>query len=234
LNFLLSPSEVDLKASIGSDGIVSSLPEQKGADILMGTKHGLFGIQRKQVPHDLLKSLLDGRLIRELGMLQELPLKLLVCEGEFKFWNDGSVVVPGIPKNTYKFNRKTINSLILSIMFVRSVPVIFTKDLEATKSFLYDASSFMAAEKHVGLYTRPNLQPQWGTPTENETSSWILQGLSGIGPGLADSILSKFGGMLPIGWICSKEELSEVEGIGETRLKKLWEALPASDFIERK
>ena len=48
LKILLSPSEVALKKALGSDALVSSIPEEKGADILLFSKMGSMGMQRKE------------------------------------------------------------------------------------------------------------------------------------------------------------------------------------------
>ena len=54
---LLSPTENDLSKAMGDSAITSSLPEERGADILLFTKQGVIGIQRKKVPHDFIQVL---------------------------------------------------------------------------------------------------------------------------------------------------------------------------------
>jgi len=213
---------------LGSEGLSSSVPESKGADVLFSTRHGLFGVQRKQVPHDFLKSVRDGRLARELSLLRLLPLRLLVLEGEFQYWPDTTVFLKGVPKNVFKgLNKVSIMKLKMDIMLIHSVPIITTNDIEETAFFIRLAREYIEKPKHVGLYMRPGCSTDWGTPDEDDLGSWILQGIPGVGPSLANNIIKSFGAV-PLQWACDLSDLMAVPNIGPGRARKMWNALPMS------
>lgn len=209
---------------MADDAIISSIPEEKGADILIYSIEGLLGIQRKEVPHDFLSSVIDGRMARETSLLAECcQFRVVLGEGAFRYFPDGSVAT-GVPKGVKAFQRFTessIRKIIFDIKLIKGVDVDFTKDLADTIKYIKTAHEYLTGTKHVGLFQRPKAQGAWGSPTSRELHSWILQGFPGVGPGLADAILRHFKRM-PIRWDCSYNDLLKVSKIGAGRARKLW------------
>ncbi|GAH60456.1 unnamed protein product, partial [marine sediment metagenome] len=117
---LLSPTENDLSKALGDSAITSSIPEEKGADILLYTKQGLIGIQRKAVPHDFISSIEDGRMARSTTLLQSTcEFRLLLCEGRFRYYPDGRLDLgPRIPSH---YTIKHLRGMLFDIRFVKNV-----------------------------------------------------------------------------------------------------------------
>lgn len=222
--YLISPSEVKLAEKLKTSVIISPLPEEKGADILIYTKQGLLGIQRKEVPNDFLSSIADGRIARETSLLPKgCKFRLLLLEGRFKYWPDGRVAIGR--KEPSRFTRAQIHGILFDIKYVKGVDYDYTDDLDDTISYIKTIAQLMDREKHLSLFSRPGGQKgTWIIPTAEETHSWVLQGFEGIGPALADSIIERFG-RIPLTWTCSLGELMKVPRLSNKRAKILWESL---------
>jgi len=219
IKFLLSPSETKLAEKLGEDAITSSIPEQKGADILLYSPDGILGWQRKQVPNDFISSFIDGRFARLLPLLtNNCAYCRIIHEGEFKYWPDETVHLGMMMRNgkrariPSRFTRNHIHGMLNDIEIIWGVPIRVTVDIDDTARYLKSVRTFITAKKHVGLYTRPKLKGAWYVPSAQETQLWLLQGFGGIGPSTADKIIKHFG-RIPLKWTCSTEDLMSISGI---------------------
>lgn len=224
---LLAPSEVALAKALGSSAIVSSLPEEKGADILLYTMQGLFGIQRKGIPHDFISSIEDGRMARSTSLLtQHCQFRLLLCEGRFRYYPDGKLDMGARVPTRYSYRQ--IHGMLFDIRYVKGVEIDYTEDIHDTAGYILGLAEFFSKQKHLGLYTRPSVKGSWGAPTAKDVDLWLLQSFQGIGVATAEKIIEHCGGGVPLSWTCTYEELLRVPGLSAKRAKMLWEALPLS------
>lgn len=221
--FLLSPTEQDLAEKLGDDAVTSSLPEQKGADILIYSKHGVYGIQRKKLPHDFLLSVGDGRLTRETTLMpKELDFWELLCEGRFRYYPDGRLAVDR--KEPSRFTRKQIRGILFDVKWVKGVPVEYTEDIDDTVNYIKGLHGLLNADTHTGLFRRPSLKSAWYIPSIEEIHSWILQSWNGIGPATAEAIINHFGG-IPLQWTCTLDQMSRVPKLSRNKAKELIDTL---------
>ena len=176
---LLSPSESSLAKKLGDTAIVSSLPEEKGADILIYSKHGLLGIQRKEVPSDFISSFTDGRMTRATSLMQDsCKFRRLVCEGKFKYWPDGTVhigMAKGGKRIPTRFTRNHIHGMLNDIEFAKDIMIRWTDDIDDTVLYIKSLVRYLEAGKHLGLYTRPSAKGTWYVPTAKDIQLWVLQ-----------------------------------------------------------
>lgn len=224
---LISPSEGDLAKKLKSNGIVSSLPEEKGADILTYTNQGLLGIQLKEIPNDFLASISDGRLTRETTLLpKHCKFPLLLLRGKFDYWPDGRIAIGR--KEPSRFTKTQIQGILFDVRYVKGVDYDYVRDMDDVVFYLKTLTGWLNSGKHFGLFTRPGgPRGTWAIPTVEEYQSWILQGFQGIGPALADSIINHFG-RTPLAWTCSLGDLMKVPKLSGKRAKILWETLTKS------
>jgi len=221
MTILIAPSE-PRKAEKELEAISSSLCEQRGADYLIFSKFGVWGGQRKEVPHDFISSITDGRMARETTLLAQLAFPELICEGPFRYFSDSTLITN--QKFPGRYVKTQVEDMKLDIRFVKGVPIVYTDNLDETIAYIRIVERFLTAEKHISLFRRPKSRGAWGTPSEDEQASWILQGLPDVGVGLADNILKHYG-RLPIKWDTTYDELLKVPKIGVKRAKKLWARL---------
>jgi ERCC4-type nuclease len=233
--FLLSTTETDLAKKLGDDAMLSTIPETKGADILLYTDRGLVGWQRKSIPYDFLSSFTDGRLARAIPLLKERCLfQRIIGEGEFKYYPDTTVNMGrykgGFPIKT-RFNKKHIKGMINDIEFVHGIMIDWTEDLDDTVDYLKSARTFLANPTHMGLFRRPSAKGAWIVPSSKDIYLWVLQSFPGIGPSTADAIVQAFGGNVPMRWTCTASELASVPRISLSKAQELIGYLPSDDSL---
>ncbi len=233
--FLLSPSETKLAEAFGDEAMVSDIPESKGADILIYTVNGLFGGQRKAIPHDFLTSFTDGRLTRAIPLLKDnCTFARIIGEGRFKYYPDTSVdlgKIKGGSRIKTRFTKKHIKGMINDIQLVHGIMIDWTDDIEDTVAYLRSMRHFLNADKHVGLFTRPNVKGVWAVPSSKDVELWLLQSFPGVGPAIADSIIQHFGGVVPLKWTCTFDELCAVAKLSPKKAREVWNFLPTSTQI---
>lgn len=227
---LLSPTEGALTEKLGDLAIISSVPEQKGADVLIYCKQGLIGLQRKEVPNDFISSFIDGRMTRETSLLiKHCQITRIIGEGKFQYWPDGRALTGQIDPKTKKpmpsrFTRNHIRGMIFDIELVKGITIDWTENTDDTVAYIKDIINFASREKHLGLYSRPAIKGAWYVPTASEVQLWLLQGFQGIGPQTAENIVKHLGKM-PLGWTCTFEELRSVPGVSKKKAEEMWAIL---------
>lgn len=213
---LISPTEPPQLRAIGT---TSNRPEDYGADAMFAAGGRTIGVQRKEV-RDLVSSTENGLLGKELRKMNALDHKLLVVEGRMTFTLEGLL--------TGKFagpewTRDHVWGVLLSIQ-QKGVWVHHTDDLALTIKFLHYFEKWCRKTKHISLDTRPGPSTLWGSPTEREFATYMLQGIPGVGPELAGRVYDLFG-RLPWTWSCDPEELMGIEGVGPKKVEAMMRAL---------
>lgn len=220
---LISPTDGELAVELGDDAITSSVPEQKGADVLLYTPVGVWGMQRKKVPGDFISSVNDGRLSHETTLMAaNCQYRVLVCEGQFRYYPDGTLAISDKVPGHYNYGR--IQGIRFSIKYVKGVEIEDTDDIKGTARFVQYAMKYFSETKHLSLYTRPRCPRDWYIPSTSEIQSWILQSWDGIGPVTADHIIKHLGRM-PLKWDCTKEELMAVPRLSRKKAEEIWNTL---------
>jgi len=209
---LIAPSEpkpiLQLITDLGHEAMVSTQPETRGADYLMSGQLGFVAVQRKEVG-DLLSSIGDGRLQREISLLRYEPVPILMLEGWPEFTTDGQ----HIERPTW--NKAGFRNILRSIGR-EGIQIERTDDLADTATAIVELAHYWQRSAHISLLTRPKRikTDSFGRSQADDQAAWVLQGFPKIGPVLARRIVHRFDG-LPLSWTCSLEELCEVEGMGK-------------------
>jgi len=220
---LVSPTEHDLLPLLAGRAMSHSLPEQHGADVLIvAAGQGKMAIQRKAFPDDLLASLDDGRLARELALLSRTECPVLIVEGRPQWTADGHLMAAWASRWT----RQQLRNLLRSVWLTHGVMVEHTDDINDTATAVLELESWFRKNVHRSLLSRPKQtsRDSWGKSSQEDIARFLLQGFPGIGTALAEVILERFG-KAPLSWSCTFDELRSVPGIGERRSKALWELL---------
>lgn len=195
---------------------ISSLCEQRGSDFLFAVpEFGFVGIQRKAIP-DLVASLRDGRLAKELGQMEHLSMKVLVLEGREAWTRDGeSLLVTGWSE--------TQQTGIHFSLFLKNFLVLKTLDQQSTTKSILQLQKYLLKGSHSSLDRRPKAVGTWGKADSKEFACHVLQSFPGVGPDLARRIYDRFG--LPIKWTVDPLDLQQLEGIGAKKAMQIYTAL---------
>ena len=212
---LVSPTEPLILRNLGKTNLV---PENYGADFLWANVHGLVGVQRKELS-DLVASVMDGRLAKEMGQMQQLATRLVVIEGRPGWTNDGYA--------TWTRTRWTKSQHLGTLWSIQSRGCWIASSTEVTETSTL-ISAFMrwtAKPRDTALATRGRPDSdEWGKVGSREWSLHLLQGFKGIGPVQAAAILDHFG-EIPLEWSVGVLDLMDVDGIGPKRAEAMVDAL---------
>lgn len=202
--------------SLKAIGKVSSLPERVGADVLFFARGHKHAIQRKELK-DLLASIADGRLAKELAQMRTAVAghRLLIIEGKTQWSIDGKLL------GTFGQDW-TLRQWLGMLWSVHEAgcDVMQTQSLEQT---IQAVGWFVewAGKDHRSLKQRPGLgKGMWGTnASDPEWISWCLQSIPGISSVLAQRIYETVGN--PLTLRVTKEDLLKVEGLGPKKVNAI-------------
>lgn len=175
-------------------------------------------MQRKEI-NDLVASVADGRLAREMAMMKRLSVAVLVVEGKPSWTMDGSLISKGFGK---PWTRRQHRGLLWSVR-EKGVWVEWTDGAEDTVVACRELEAWVRKGKHGSLERRPGPESVWGQLTNRDYARHVVMGLPGVGPELAGRIVDTFG--MPFGWKVSVEELMTVNGIGRKKAESMLKAL---------
>lgn len=206
---LIAPTEPKELRKLGKTSIT---PERHGVDILFPSAGGLAGIQRKTL-NDLVASVHDGRLQREVVQMQNLAIKILIVEGAVHWTLDGFLY--GV---SHGWSKAQYLGLLWSLQG-KQVWITHTTSLAETIEVVPLVIRWAAKSRHTSLSTRPGAV-KWGESSQREWAIHLLQGFDGIGPELAGRIFDTFG-CIPLQWTVGPEELQRIPGVGKTTVARL-------------
>lgn len=213
---LISPTEPPMLKKLGRS---SPLPETHGVDILFASNGQWIGIQRKEM-NDLIASVMDGRLQREVAMMQcRLAVAMVIIEGQPQWTTEGQY----IDKGGYRQWTVAQHRGVLWSLRQKGIWVDATKSLADTCDTVEMFERWVGKSKHRGLEHRPGPVAMWGKVDNRDYACHLVMGLPGVGPELADRIVEEYG--VPFRWKITVEDLEKVKGIGKVKARSIWEGL---------
>lgn len=195
-------------------------PEKYGVDVLWRTREGWAGIQRKELG-DLLASVRDGRLGRQLREMAQLKFAMVVVEGRPRFSMDGELIgSERHGQNGRPWTRKQLKGVMWSIQN-RGVWVDGTENLAETVDLVQMFADWTRKPTHTGLEGRPGpVGDGWGKAGVRDWQHHILMGLPGVGGELATRILDDAG--MVLGLVDGgREKLLGIRGIGPKKVEEI-------------
>lgn len=181
---------------------------------MFSARRQLIGVQRKTFD-DLLASLFDGRLGKEIVLMKRLNIAVLVIEGRPRWTLDGELM-----DDNRRITRHQLRSLLWTIAIGHGVAVEWTDSVDDTVSTITNLRTWAAKKKHLSVARRPGPSGPWGKATTRDWALHFLQGFNSVGPELAERIVDHFHGV-PLAWTVTEKELMEVPGIGKKRARDL-------------
>lgn len=189
----------------------STLPEilkQKGAAVkICNIKVGDYIINdqlvlERKTKEDFVLSLINHRLFEQCSFLK-------------KTGKNTVLLLEGNPYSTvHRIKRQAIQGALISIAVAWQLPLLYSKDLNGSAEAIIMAANQMKDVKHTA-FSRGNKPRR----IKNQ-ALYFLQGLPGVGPITASSLIKKFTKLESI-LLASEEELGQVEGIGKGKAKAI-------------
>ncbi len=201
-------------------GRVSTTPENYGCDLLIVSRRAKLGLQRKVFPKDLIASLEDGRLGDQLAKMGDLDRAAIVLIGYPTWTLEGELVFDSWSGRTWNFY--SIMGGLATTMFEANVGHFWVRDEGEFVQLVKMLDGWNQKEKHSTLRTRSRPKAKgWGM-SDKIRQAHFLQGLPGVGPELAERIVSQFGGV-PLRWTVDRGQMMEVPGVGKKKAEGLGE-----------
>lgn len=219
IRYLIAPTEPESLRAIGTTTFVT---EKHGCDIIGVSSTAIVGFQRK-TPDDLLASLADGRLAKQVAQIHSsniLTHAILVIEGAFQWTTDGML----LSSYNVGFQKNHLTNLLIQIQ-ISGILLATTDGLSDTISTMSGLMNSLSKQHHDSLSRRPKqLLTSWGTKNSSAFAEHILQSFDGIGPSTAHAIFTHFA-RIPLTWTVSEDELRQVPGVGKILARNLRKAL---------
>lgn len=213
---LVSPTEPRHVRELGK---VSSAPENYGCDVLLTSRQGKLGIQRKRFPTDLLASLEDGRIADQLVKMAEIPAAVVLV-GYPAWTRDGELVFDSYSQRKWTF--ESIWGAVASMSLEAGVATYWVRDEGEFVDLVHVLDAWRKRKHHSTTRTKSRPKAKgWGV-SERVRQAHFLQGLPSVGPELAERIVGRFGGV-PMRWTVTRDQMMEVHGVGVVKAERLEE-----------
>jgi len=201
---LISPTEPRELKALGS---VSGVPERYGADFLIPSPlFGRVGVQRKEIG-DLVASIGDGRVEREVWQQRELGQAIWLIEGRVEWTTEGSLLSSATRQ---KYTRAMHLGVLLSLQSY-GCWILNSQSVADSTVLLSLLNRWLMKEKHTSLLRRPSMNRQvQGDLTDQRIH--VMQGFPRVGYEKARRIVEEIGG-LPF-QMRDGVELTDVPGVG--------------------
>lgn len=156
-------------------------------------------VERKTTK-DFVKSLIDGRLFKQAPGFSEMFEKpVIIVEGD-ELYNHGKIHPNSI--------RGALSSLVLDF----KVPIIYTKDMKETASFIELLAKREQLDEKRDIVLRSGKRPK----TKEEMKQYIVESLPYVGPRMAKKLLNNFGSVKSI-FNASETELKKIDNVGNKK-----------------
>jgi len=210
---LVSPAEPEPLRKLGT---VSSVTEKYGADfIILSPLFGRVGVQRKEI-RDLVASLHDGRVEREIWQQKGLDQAIWLIEGNLQWTQDGQSL---LSETRLTYTKTNHLGVILSLLS-NGCWVLNSASLQDSIVLLSSLNRWLMKKKHTSLLRRPSASRQIAGDLTDQRIH-VMQGFNGFGYEKAKAVVEYFKG-LPFVMLV---DLTEVAGVGPRLDKAVREVL---------
>lgn len=165
-------------------------------------------VERKTVK-DFLSSLTDGRLFTQAeNLIDNFQKPIIVIEGEEDIYSLRDI------------HPNAIKGALASLVIDFEIPVLNTKNQKETASILRVIAKREQEEREKSVKIRGEKSPL----TDKGLKKYVVCGLPGIGPNIAENLLEHFGSIKDV-VNASEEELVKVDKVGKKKSKKIKEII---------
>jgi len=192
-------------------------------DFMLYTNKGTVGIERKAVPSDLIASVDDGRLRKELiAMREECDFQVIMLHGIMRFDSNSQLILGN--KRRSRWTRTGIRNLRRTLEWVEGCYVEQVPNDRELVEAIEDLQYYLDKGKHLSLKGRPGIQRDWILPTKVERVLHFYDGIPGIAPVRAKALALAFPEPMSI-YEASIDNIAGVQGIGKPTAKKIYNFL---------
>ncbi len=199
---------------------IDRIEDPMGFDMLLYTVRFPFPIERKKIPQDLISSVQDGRLQRELIAMREVnpDFYMILLHGCFEFKKNGDLIMPGVPQkisNKIKpWTKKGIRNLLRSLSLIEGAIIEYAETDQDLVDVVNEWQTYLDNDQHRSIQSRPRLDKDWAVPKKDEQVRYWMQGLPGISSVRAKMLQKKFKTPQAL-FSASVEDIMSIDGFGK-------------------
>ena len=183
-------------------------------DFKMYTESGIAGIERKKIPSDLISSIEDGRLGREiLAMREECNIMIVLFHGVMRYNVNGTLRLG--KRTSYRWTEKGIRNIRRTLEFVEGCYVEYARNNQELVKMVNEVQDYLDEKDHLSTKGRLPLKSDWIKPVYYERVRYWMDGLPGVGTRGAILLTQRFSTPMSL-FQASVEEIMETPRIGRT------------------
>lgn len=185
---LVSPAEPEMFYKLGTRSLQT---ERFGSDFLIASPvFGLVGVQRKAIS-DLVASVKDGRVERELWQMKGLGQGIWLIEGRLDWTSDGQL----LSSTRLSWTKANHLGVVLSLQS-HGYWILSSSSETDSIELLSSLNRWLMKERHDSLLRRPSPNTQFGNGRDKtDDLIHIMQGFPGVGYGKARAIIEGYNGL---------------------------------------
>ena len=188
-------------------GPVSGVPEKYGVDFFIPSPlYGKVGVQRKEIG-DLVDSIQDGRVEREIWQQRDLGQAIWLIEGRVE-WTGEGLLLSSATRQRYT---RTMHLGVLLSLQSYGYWILSSQSLQDSIVLLSSLNKWLMKARHTSLLQRPSMRSQVAGDLTDERIH-IMQGFPRVGYDRAKRIVEHYGG-LPFR-MGDGVDLTDVAGVG--------------------
>jgi ERCC4-type nuclease len=189
------------------------IEQPMGFDFLLYSKRFPFPIERKAIPGDLLASVQDGRLQRELIAMREFGSHyLILLHGKFKY-KDDALIMP--QKSMKPWSKKGIRNLMRSLQLMEGAIIDQAETDEELVCVVNEWQKYLDSDEHRSIRNRPTIKYEFNTPTRTEKVRYFYEGLPEIKYERAKTLQVLYPNPIDL-YKASVKDIMEIKGFGKT------------------
>ena len=194
-----------------------------GFDMMLYTEAGKVGIERKKVPGDLISSIEDGRLGREiLAMREECQIKIILFHGIMRYNENGTLKLG--KRTSYRWTDKGIRNLRRTLEFVEGCYIEYARNNEELVKVVNEIQAYLDEDSHLSTKGRSPIRTDWIKPTREERIRYFYDGLPGVAVVGATKLAQKFPNPMDL-YQASPEQIAEIPRFGKNTALKIFNFL---------
>lgn len=185
----------------------------QGYDICLLTNLGKVGIERKKVPSDLISSIEDGRLGREiLNMREECQIMIVLFHGTMRYNKNGTLKLG--KRTSYRWTEKGIRNIRRTLEFVEGCYIETARNNQELVKVLNELQDYLNEKEHLSTKGRLPIKSNWIKPIYAERVRYFYDGLPGVAVVGARKLADRFPSPMQL-YAASVEEIMEVPRVGK-------------------
>ncbi|MFQ5633193.1 MAG: ERCC4 domain-containing protein [bacterium] len=191
-----------IPAALREKGVVVKILPLQIADYILSPN---LAIERKTTA-DFMQSIIDKRLFTQVDAMR-------------RNFNTPVLILEKCQKPLRAVQSNALRGALVYTSVKNRIPILYTKNKNDTVEMLHYLAKM---ENEAPAKTQFSYYPKRKPTRHKPAQRYMLEAIPGVGPGLADLLLKKFGSLHAV-LNASKDDLAEITGIGKQRAEKIFD-----------